>query len=1145
MKQLERIVLVQFFLHDASEFDVNGNTAFVGPNGTGKTAMLDAVQIAMLGAHRNYLKFNAQAAGKGPKRSIRDYCLGFFKPEGDKALKVRNRRDQADTYITLVFRDHTTGDVVSAGVALSASVGRPEHDVEGLFVVPGVSLMIGDHVESEGGVDVPLRWADFEQRLRGKAKAAGRTATITDRPETYLRELLFALGARSRNIDQREFLKAFRKSVALRDIENVNDFVRDFLIDAPSIDKNRALQQVEELTRLNNLLAEVKLRIGDLSELQKLYEGIASAHRRVAALDTLEAIYQLEQSTDAVVQAEEEIEEKTAEKQVAAERKLAVEQEQRLKGAEVESLKATLREDANQRDKAAKEQVLASFKQTQQERIKGIRDTISKIGKALQVLAALPLLSSRKSAFDRSWTDLKAAIEALATGQTVSLSGSVSKALELLAAAVPELEQARRAADTKLQLAEKDYQNTQGRVLNLRRGGIELDEDANRAILLLDHHKILATPVCSLVRVSDTAWQPAIEGFLKGNRESLIVTAGREDDAIDVLRKLPERQRLYKARVVQPHHFRSQEWRDSKNELVGTLIVGENETAVSYIRFLFGGMRRVKDTAELRLHSRALTIDGMLSANGSTQAIRLVRPDELMLGRKAGPADETFLKGLLDGASRVLSEAQQAAATIETAYKAWSQIGDPTDLKTRVSEIVTGLTQSFSEINQQAALIDAIDTGHLAEVEQALKLAQARAKKLGDDRDELIEKISKLESALDSAAGRLADQKKICTEMQVAEASRRAHTDYDPILADTLRQEMDVGVDGKERPYSERIADCQVKLKRARERATSTIAHASPKFTSFVDRNSYGLLDERTDWRKALKWIQEEYEHLKGTKLADYEKEAANAKSAAELAFRTDIAVKLRDAIQNMHNNMRDLNGILKTCPTFSNGERYHFDATPASEYKDLYQMIVNAADSFTLGDNDASSTVMKMLETASSSDKERALTPLDDFRLMFNFDLEIKIGDSHAGWLSQRIGPGSTGEHRTPFYVIVGAALAHAYRTDARQGGGAALMLVDEAFDAMDEQNSLAAARFLEGLGLQLLMTGPATEVNKLMPVCTRIYDLTRFDMDIFSEVIHLKESARALMTSDFSSEHPELIDAMEATLLAKSNGPNSPIRT
>ncbi|MEB1432033.1 ATP-binding protein [Xanthomonas campestris] len=104
MKQLEAIGLVQFFLYERKDLELGWNTAFLGPNGTGKTALLDALQIVFLAADQNRTHFNASGEGKKRARALRDYCLGIYGQTEEERY-----RNNANTYIDLVFRDPESG----------------------------------------------------------------------------------------------------------------------------------------------------------------------------------------------------------------------------------------------------------------------------------------------------------------------------------------------------------------------------------------------------------------------------------------------------------------------------------------------------------------------------------------------------------------------------------------------------------------------------------------------------------------------------------------------------------------------------------------------------------------------------------------------------------------------------------------------------------------------------------------------------------------------------------------------------------------------------------------------------------------------------------------------------------------------------
>ena len=146
MKQLEALGMVQYFLYEREDLQLGRNTAFLGPNGTGKTALLDAFQIVLLAADSNKTHFNASGEGKKRARTLREYCLGVYGQSDAERC-----RTSANTYIDLVFRDPETNIPVTAGVSLSANVEDPDHAFNSLYILPGVALTTRDHVDPDPG----------------------------------------------------------------------------------------------------------------------------------------------------------------------------------------------------------------------------------------------------------------------------------------------------------------------------------------------------------------------------------------------------------------------------------------------------------------------------------------------------------------------------------------------------------------------------------------------------------------------------------------------------------------------------------------------------------------------------------------------------------------------------------------------------------------------------------------------------------------------------------------------------------------------------------------------------------------------------------------------------------------------------------
>jgi len=175
--------------------------------------------------------------------------------------------------------------------------------------------------------------------------------------------------------------------------------------------------------------------------------------------------------------------------------------------------------------------------------------------------------------------------------------------------------------------------------------------------------------------------------------------------------------------------------------------------------------------------------------------------------------------------------------------------------------------------------------------------------------------------------------------------------------------------------------------------------------------------------------------------------------------------------------------------------------------------------------ENDSSSKLAEFLQ-ACESGENRGNNPLEDHRVLFNFDLNILVEGRTVDKLSKRLGVGSNGEHLIPFYVIAGATLVNAYRMKpGREHDGAALMIIDEAFHGFDAQNAYVTAQFLKSLGLQLVMAGPDKDIGNFVSTVDNYYDLWRYGADVDAEEYIVKEEGKKLMTSDIPDVNPGLV--------------------
>lgn len=1132
MKTLSAMHLVQFSFWDYETFHLRkGGSAFLGPNGAGKTSLADAVQIALVGGHGNHMHFNAQSVHRD-HRSIRDYALGTMRSgEGDQGVVTR-KRDEALSYITLVFEGDTPEDVFSAGICIHSLASEKSHRTLGLYIVPGIQLKLEDHlgVLDEGG-KAPLDWQTFEALVRKLAKRAGRTPTLTTKPETYLNELLHVLQHKGRSIDRDKFLRALAQSLRLKGIQSVNDYLRGYLVDAQPIDKQGTLKHIRTVRALVQQIEEVRQQIARLTDIDKRFNNVASLYRTRAVATAVRLFLQVEAADSSVsdlVHKETELSNNLRELDAGIAARI---QEQTELRSNHEQLAATYNADPGAQLPEQARQLRDALQTTVKDRKRAIDRLVLDIREALtltdQILdgarsETVPAVAALATTWEKraragSIPDLASVKDALAVlkaaGDIVAAvrkedADAVSSAVRRLAAATEKV----RAADKGMRLPDAG--------------------DVASAMAMFRSNGIECRTVASLVSVRDIKWQGAIEGFLGRNRHALVVAVGRERDAVRMLRTAT--QPLYEVIVVQPAHLRNDMGRAVDAKLVASLLTSKNDVALVFLRRLLGQMRQVETEEELEGNERALTRDGMLSANGGTRRIRLVPATDWALGAEISKEERQALR-----------EEEINATREDTAAKRRLALSTDTDERARrvLREItLEGFSLALAQVEAAQRSFDSADSGQTAlpehlqklrkRVEDAKKAAEAAAEALG----KLKEERGTANANLTTTKNGLVEARSQLTRLQTSYAEAMSDLDYDAEHA-SAAYEKAYGI-AQAQGAAAALIGLDADVKAANARVGTAEANAKADFVAFINEMSINLVEERSDWRKAARWVKNHVRKLKDSTLADHERDAAAAREAANQSFRADVAYRMREAIKRVEHDIYDLNRILRACPEFTGGEKYRFVATPALAHKSLYELIQSSAfvESTTSPLFEAADDVQRKLVSfleACETGADKANNPLEDYRLLFNFDLEIHVGDKKVDTLSKRLGVGSNGEHLVPFYVIAGASLANAYRIKAGEvHDGAAVMIIDEAFHGFDAQNCYVTAQFLRSLGLQLVMAAPDADVGKLLPVLDSYYDLDRFGADVFTSEVMIKDNARRLLESDMPSRNPQLVEQLVAQL-------------
>src|SRR5215470_5742267 len=237
MHELVRLSFHNWYVFEATELDVGGMIAVIGPTGAGKSAILDGIQVVVSGDNHNFIDLNP-SAGERSDRTVLSYCLGQI----TDFERGEPQRDHSETVLALTFRDKESGTPVTIGVLLEAVRGERIETVRARFVARGYAFSFSDFLARDrDGDQFVVRHAEFIERLKRKC---GRNVAFHQSATQYVTEFLSAMRPRS-SPEARLFLRSFNNAVLAREIRDPTDFVRRFVLEAEPLNVERIRSSIE------------------------------------------------------------------------------------------------------------------------------------------------------------------------------------------------------------------------------------------------------------------------------------------------------------------------------------------------------------------------------------------------------------------------------------------------------------------------------------------------------------------------------------------------------------------------------------------------------------------------------------------------------------------------------------------------------------------------------------------------------------------------------------------------------------------------------------------------------------------------------------------------------------------------------------
>lgn len=1123
MKTLSKIILVNWFRLQAVEIPIVGNTAFVGDNGAGKSALLDAIQTVLTGANKRFLVLN-RGSNEQSSRKIWEYVLGVMSDpkKPDLAIKVRPR-DKANCYLALNFHDLETGETTCIGLGIYASMADMDEKVEGRFICPG---LVG-HKElfleqQENDKTVVLPWARVKERLE---KVCPQMRLHHDAGK-FTQDVYGCLSENpgSPNKDK-TVLKALQAAFRLEKISEPTEFIRRYMLDRDDLQIKELQSALKNYRDMAEKADSVSRRVDELGRLEGYCEKVEHGQTQRVMAEYVSLCAKSEAIDECAEPLREELADLEESRELLAQSK-----------ADLESQMAKLREDLGEKRAEQKNSEI----QNQRDRLKLEIEQNQEVGRRVKTaITELRKFIQRFGKLDKQPVQgelvhaITALIALLPDDDMISevtwpvnpseLDSCLRQLDKASKQALPELNSRYDAlCAQENNLAEK-LKSLVESLKQLQHGKTPLQSNTRNLIQFFKKHGIEAKPLCDLVDVADESWRSTIESILGPRREALIVIPEQTRKAVNLYRH-EGRMEFPGCHIV--NTTQTERWIDAKQKgVLSDKLTIDDIHARAFINRRLGNIFCVETEKDLLRHDRAATADGMLNSGGTVSELKKIPP---ILGR----------------ASREV---------LQAAYQ-WD-LNDFSARKERVSHEkeslsdLRGLLEEYKRRCDGDALPSVVEL--VARREEAHRTLESLQKKLDalslDAREENLKReIERLESEIENSDKEV---KRLDAEIRETEKKYTQKEDKlkgfeehkhqllgllnekrtDPLLnppaaADVLNRWRD--------HYNGNFKGIIAKADEVIKSATHAIEHNDKlivrDYTGYHERyaTEEGVDPRPESFEEYAAIIRRKKKYLVDTTLADYRDKAVRALREAEDTFRSKFVGRLNDKLSEVRGTISQLNKTLEKHPF--HGEIYKFRSSSNPEFKHIidFAKACNSPASGEIGGlfdpaTDPNSPHRKALEdiTAALQDS-KAAERLQDYRNFLVFEVEMyDMEGNPTADLEHRIQKGSGGENQTPFYVAIGASLAAAYRLKEEYGkfrGGMSVAVFDEAFSKLSVATCHSCIEFLKNIQLQLVIAAPDEKYATMAEVMDTIVWVARDGGTVEIEVVKIKPATRALLRSD-----------------------------
>ena len=1062
---------------------------FSGKSGSGKSTVMDAIQVVLYGSvSANFL--NKAADDSKNKRSVLSYLRGAQKDGSANRAGV-------DFCSQIVMEIEDTGTHITNCIGVAFEVGKNDTELRRYNFFSHSGKMPEDEYLCDG---VPytidkIRKLAKERSVSVDNRGHGDVNRVYPSKEAYLNtlyEIIFGY------VEQGRMITMEKSAIALRMTSGTGQFIRDYMF--PKSRENTVAVISEQL----GAYREIRERVEDLEKRIGMLDAVHAADLELTGVradkvrsETILKYIEIEGCRAKLASRSDDLEQAKDAAGKAQEKQNRLQEELASLRNRLIDVKAELKKsDYGQKQQELQEmehtiRLLADSSADWRRIINGLKcweddetatDYVS--NRALQLIDDFARGEVTEEACGELRTHLKAAMDNLSEelAETAVSIRETTKELREKEEALEDMNNDRKPYPKELKEARQQLQSA-------------LSDRYGRTI----HVHILA----DLFDITDEKWKNAVEGRLGRLKKSMITEPAYALDAAKIFRKM---KRFEEADLINSAAIKRESPAAEKNSLYEAV-----HTDLDYVdwclkRYL-GRIRKCETVEELDSVRDGVTPDCYSYSNYIFRHLRSRDYTKgACIGTRISKARLRELADEIESLQENLIGERQREAALKDAQK-YETLSQETGQILRLSSAADELEEYYRKQEKLQKELKELEDGtrtaelkaeqemletNVAEKEQASQDIQKEQIRLGGIVETAERDIRDLKTKLDELTTGFVENKEL-TEEVTAEIAKRTESAY--------RQSVKAQVD--------RLAEKETELADERTIARNRFNREYPAYGFTGVEHSNEVYDQ------VLERCRKDFE-------PKYKEEFRKQYELVYHSLRDNVIATIHGEIKAAYRHRRDINRMLSKI-RFSDSI-YQIDILPAkNENGQFYDMLMaEELDSKVVdtGGIDGQMSLMEdeffgkyeqkirlltekfmPLREEDSQNREKHRQEMEkfaDYRNYLTFSMYEQVIDENGmekkNYVDDMAGVDSGGEGQNPKYVALLAGFAMLYMQQSNRDSKIRLVLLDEAFSKMDKERSEVCLRYARELELQLIVCVPDERLQSLIRNVDSVYGFRRF---------------------------------------------------